>query len=425
MLRHFLRVGSAAALALAAGLSAPSRADDASDAVGLLDAQKQGLVQIDARGQGEDHVRVQIRNATDRRLRVVIPAGLVAAASAGQGGFQSMGLGTPTASNGSFGRFAGSGTGVRSVDPRGDGGIAIPAGQDVAVSLPSVCLNFGIPTPTPRDRFKLVDVEDYTPDPRARKALRSLATLGTSQKVAQAVAWHVFNGMTLPQLATRAGGRFNGHELTIAARFIQALDASGASELVEPAYFQQNRVFVRLSADGPLGKDAARLAEELQSHTLLGLPIRVVDETPSEEAGPSALLVNVALTATSTDSTRGKLQLAYRAPDGTWRPLGQPAFQADRTAAELDGESLTRSLDRAIAGAFVGTKVVRKGNGTSTLRIDNRLPFTIASAAVRTTREADGGVIELGGLGLGPARWTTAVIPAAAGVVQQVELNGL
>jgi hypothetical protein len=412
-------------------IAAPGRAGEpaASDAgsVRILDAQKAGLVQVEARGQGEDHVQVRIHNSTDRRLRVVLPAGLVAAAAASQG-FQSMGLGTPTRTAGSFGGGAGGGTGFRSVPADGgpsDAGIAVPAGKDVTVSLPSVCLNFGIPTPTPRDRFVLMDVDDYTPDARARKALRSLAALGTSQKVAQAVAWHVFNGMTLNQLARQLGQRFNPHELTVAARFIQALDVSGPSDLVEPAYFQQGRVFVRVRGEGSLGKDAVRLAQELDGQTLGGLPIRVVDETPDEQAGPSALLLNVTLASSSATATRGRVQAGYRALDGSWRPLGQAPCAVERPATELDGPGLAAALDTTLARNFVSAKVVRKGNGTTTVRLENRLPFTVASASLRTTKDADGGTVELPGLGLGPARSTVAIVPAAGGVVEHVEFNGL
>jgi hypothetical protein len=438
MLRRYLglaRAFSASALLALTSLQGISRADEpaeASGAVPILQAQRQGLLSVDLRGHGEDQVQVQLRNTSERRLNVVIPPGLVAAAgtSQGGGGFQSMGLGTPSRTPGSFGAFrgAGSGSGFQSVPVEGtdpDSTIAVPAGQTVTLNLPSVCLNFGIPTPTARDRFRLVEVEEYTSDPRARKALRSLATLGTSQKVAQAVAWHAFNGMSLEQMALQARKHLNPVELTVAARFVQALDASGPSELVEPAYFQQGRIFLRIHGEGALAKDAARLASELEAQDLLGLPIRVVTDLPGEEAGPSAILLNVGLTSSTAESTRGRIQVGYRALDGSWQPLGQPAFQASRAASELDGASLAAALDRSIALNFVSTRVVRKGNGTTTLRLDSRLPMTIASADLRTGKDQDAGSVHLGALGLGPGRSTQVVIPAANGVVERVVLNGL
>lgn len=423
------RAGSAAALVLVLTTS-HGRTEEpapAAESVRVLDAQKAGLVRLDLRGQGEDHVQLTVQNTTHRRLRVVIPAGLVASASASQG-FQSMGLGTPTRNAGSFGSFAGSGTGFRALAPEETAaleGLTVPPGREVTVDLPSVCLNYGVPTPTPRDRFVLMDVDDYTPDARARKALRSLATLGTSQKVAQAVAWHVFNGMTLPQLAQQLGKRFNGHELTLAARFVAALDSSGSSELVDPAYFQSGRVFVRIRGEGNLGKDSARLARELEGQAIGGLPVRVLDESSEEPVGPSVLMLNVSLASSTATATRGRLQVGCRSLDGGWMALGQAAYSAGQSAADLDGATLAAALDATLARSFVTTKVVRKANGTTTLRLENRLPFTIASASIRTSAEGTGDPIGLPGLGLGPARTALTVVPAAGGVVDHVELNGL
>ena len=71
--------------------------------------------------------------------------------------------------------------------------MTVPAGQKVDLDIPAVCLNFGLPTPTPRDKFRLMDVDDYSKDVRVRKALRCLATLGTSHGTAQAAMWRVCN----------------------------------------------------------------------------------------------------------------------------------------------------------------------------------------------------------------------------------------
>ena len=73
--------------------------------------------------------------------------------------------------------------------------VTVPVGQRVEIAIPAVCLNYGSPTPTPRDKFELMDVDDYSRDPRVRKALRSLATMGTSHGVAQAAMWHLCNGV--------------------------------------------------------------------------------------------------------------------------------------------------------------------------------------------------------------------------------------
>ena len=133
-----------------------------------------------------------LKNTSAKRLNVVLPPGLVASSAAGQagggGGFQSMGLGAVSNRPGSFGQFRPA-TAERARLPLGrrhgadepTTAVAVPAGQTVELTVPAVCLNFGVRTPNARDKFELVDVDDYTTDPRVRKALRSLATFGTSQ----------------------------------------------------------------------------------------------------------------------------------------------------------------------------------------------------------------------------------------------------
>ncbi len=54
--------------------------------------------------------------------------------------------------------------------------------------------------------FKLMDVDDYTKDPRVRTALRSLATYGTSHGVAQAVMWNVCNDLPFQTMLEQGSG---------------------------------------------------------------------------------------------------------------------------------------------------------------------------------------------------------------------------
>src|SRR5215831_15061612 len=91
--------------------SAPP-AEVATATVDLLQAGKAGDLTVTARGQGQDKVRMTIRNTTKRRLNVIVPPGLVAASKVGQagggggrGGLQSMGLGVAANRQGAFGDF--------------------------------------------------------------------------------------------------------------------------------------------------------------------------------------------------------------------------------------------------------------------------------------------------------------------------------
>jgi hypothetical protein len=397
----------------------------ATEAVSVLQASRDGLLQIDARGNGEDQVQVAVRNVAARPLRVIFPPGLVAAASVGQG-FQSMGLGTPTPTPGSFGSYRGGSEGFRAMPVRdtlaADSGLTLQPGQSTSIDLPSVCLNFGLPTPTPADSFTLMDVADYSRDPRAIKALRSLATLGTSQTVAQAVAWHVFNDMSFRQMATQGVKTFNPYEIALAARFVQALDGTSAAEVVEPGQIQANRLFVRLTAVGDAAARRDDFARAIETGVLLGLPVRLVDQAPGEEVGPSALLLDVNLTPNAEGAIAGTVAVRVRyGPNAGWTGLGSASFPA-----VAGPEALAASLDRAIAAEFVTARVERKAGASPALVLKNRLPFTLAAVTLRTGRDADSGTIQLDRLGVGPARSVrTSVTGTTTAVVDRVELNGL
>ncbi len=164
--------------------SAPP-AEVATETVDLLQARKAGDLTVAARGQGQDKVRMTLRNTTKRRLNVIVPPGLVAAskvAQAGAGGggrgMQSIGLGSVANREGAFGEFQADepAGGLRSIPTTGEPrsrSVAVPAGESVDLTIPGVCLNYGLPAPTGRDTLTVMDVDEYTTDPRIRKALRT------------------------------------------------------------------------------------------------------------------------------------------------------------------------------------------------------------------------------------------------------------
>jgi len=400
--------------------------------VKVLAAKQAGDLALEVRGQGQDRVRMVLRNTSSRRLNVVLPAGLVAASTTGQGGFQSMGLGTPTNEPGAFGAFrtAPSDPGFRSIAPVEDprsGSVTVPVGQTVEVAIPAVCLNFGMPTPTPRNKFELMDVDDYSKNPRVRKALRSLATLGTSHGVAQAAMWRVCNDVPFELITAHKSKVVNVHEAALAARFVAAIDASGDAELLDPSYLSESRVLISLQGEGPLGPEARRLEDAMDGLRLLGLPVRVVDSRSSEvpQAAAPALLVKVLLTTSSAGETKGRVFLDRAIVGGDWVPLGKTTFTEGSAASVLDATTLLKALDHAIAAAFVAVKPARHGEGSTTLKIDNHLPFTLANVVVKAGGSAGHPKVELKGLGVGPARSVLAPIQAPGGSVDHVELNGL
>ena len=431
-------LGSSLATAHSSRLDDPEKisppANVATDTVDLLKASKMGDLSVVARGQGQDRVRLTIRNTSSKRLNVVLPAGLVASAAAGQGqgrgrGLQSMGLGMFSNRPGSFGRFRGTGgdEGRQSVaidDSALNPSMTVPAGESLDVTVAAVCLNFGLPTPTPRDKFTLVDVADYSTDSRVRKSLRSLCLLGTSQGVAQAVMWRVCNDLTFEAMVSQAGKVINEHEIALAARFIEALDGSTGSDMVDARTLTEGRVFVQIQGEGALAKDAERLNKQVEKFPLLGLPVRVVDhaELPSMSA---ALFIKVVLTDGKTGETRGRIMVSYSSAADQWAPLGKARFQDTGSVDVLDGKAMSQIIDRAVGAAFVTVKPARRTVGSTTLKVDNHLPFTLATVAVKAGNSAGSPTVPFHGLGVGPARSALLPIQAATATIERVELNGL
>lgn len=407
--------------------------DPAPEPVHVLKAQRDGKIELVARGNGADRVRFEVRNTTDRRLKILLPPGLVAAATVGQaggGGFQSMGLGTPTTRAGSFGQYQPSPTleGFRSVaiEAPEPPGIVIPPGAKIDFQLPSVCLNYGVTTPTPRHVFQLMDVDEYTTDHRARRALRSLASLGTGQTVAQAVAWAVFNGLTLDDLLAQPVQRMNDHEVALAARILDALDRPGQTGLIDGATLQRSRLFVRVQGDPGTEKDAERLHESLAGARLLGLPVELVpDPNGDPRAGISSLFLRVRLQSTRPGLTVGKIFVRTRGVDG-WRAIGTAPLKLDRYAGDLQGDDFARDLDRAVAQTFVSARVAVRNPNSTVFQIHNRLPWTLATVVLQAGPNAENAApVELHDLGIAPMRTILAPVPAARAAIERVAVNGL
>ncbi|MGE3821467.1 MAG: hypothetical protein AB7I30_18815 [Isosphaeraceae bacterium] len=404
----------------------------ATETVSILDARKAGDLSVTVRGAGQRQVKMTLKNESDRRLQVVLPPGLVASSVAGQpgggGGFQSMGLGSVSNRPGSFGAFraasrpeSGAFQSV-GVAPNEANALVVPAGQSVELPITAVCLNYGVATPTPRDTFELVTVQDYTTDPRVRKALISLATYGSSHGVAQAAMWRVCNDVPFPVMARQAAKFMNSHEVALAARFVEVLDSSAGEELVDPAYLQDGRLFVRVIGDGALADDAARLAGEVDGLHMLGLPVRSGEE--ARVASP-AMRINVVLTGSDAGETRGRILLERADASGQWAPLGKTSFVETSTVSVLDGAGLARAVERAVASTYVNVKPSRKDVGLTTFRVENRLPFTIGKLIVRAGTSTGAPTVEVNGLGVAPARIGVFQVAAPTVLVEGIEFNGL
>jgi hypothetical protein len=448
LVRAGLAAGLAYSVILIGGMKAsaqtPARAESepssapagvTTENVDLLEGRNAGDLEVIARGSGQDKVRISIRNRSSHRLNVVIPPGLVAASAVGQPGgggrLQSMGLGAVSNREGAFGEFREtSGTGsLQSIGASNESlanHVAVPVGETVDLTIPGVCLNYGIPSPTPRNILRLVDVNEYSSNPRVRRALRSLATYGTSHGVAQAAMWNVCNDLPFEVMAEQIGKVMNAHEIALAARFVDAIDAANANELVDPASLSHSRVFVQVRAQGSLAAEAKRLASGLEGLYVLGLPITVSESQELPTAGAPALFLSVVLTDAKLGETRGVVVASACSQGQAWSPLGKTAFRENSSVSVLDGAALSKVVDRAVASAFVTVKPARRTLGSTTLRVENRLPFTISNLVVKAGSSSGSPSVPFSGVGVGPARSALLPLQAAnASIVEHVDLNGL
>lgn len=89
-------------------------------------------------------------------------------------------------------------------------GLTVMPGKMRSIRVPTVCLEHGKPEPSQRVTYKLVALESHSKDPKLAMVLEALGRGEIPQKVAQAAAWHLANGLTWERLAAEkidhAGG---------------------------------------------------------------------------------------------------------------------------------------------------------------------------------------------------------------------------
>jgi hypothetical protein len=238
--------------------------------------------------------------------------------------------------------------------------------------------------------------------------------------------WNVCNDLAFEMMAEQTGKVMNVHEISLAARFVEAIDAPGALDLVDPATLSQSRVFVQVKGQGTLGADAKRLSSGLEGLHVLGLPLQVVESQELPTVAAPALLLSIVLTDAKVGETRGAIVVNSCASGEAWLPLGKVSFRDNSSVSVLDGAALIKVVDRAVSSAFVTVKPARRTAGSTTLKVENRLPFTVSNLVVRAGSSSGSPSVPFVGVGVGPARSALLPIQAAnASLVEHVELNGL
>jgi len=177
--------------------------------------------------------------------------------------------------------------------------------------------------------------------------------------------------------------------------------------------------------EGSLAREARRVSDQMEKQRLLGLPVRVLDSGELPAASAPAMFIKVVLTDTKIGETRGRLLVSYCSQPDQWTSMGKVTFQENSSLAVLDGPSLCKALDRTLASAFVSVRPAKRSVGSTTLKIENHLPFTLAAIALKAGGSAGAPTVPVPAIGVGPKRTALVPIQAASATIESVELNGL
>jgi hypothetical protein len=224
------------AFVICALLPSVSRAQQ-SAMISVFDAIDNGQLDVRVVAKHANQLTIMLHNTTEQPLVVKLPSVFAAVPvlpeqqrlSAASTQPQSLGIGysSPT---------------IRKVAPPGNGQLwgavnsggvlQVGPGRVVRRTLRSVCLEYGSPEPTPKDKYKLARIEDVESNKYVSRLLGYLRA--DSHRVIQLAAWHLNNKMTWQQLSTirippmpgRPGGVFRQQELQTAYRLVEFLTES-------------------------------------------------------------------------------------------------------------------------------------------------------------------------------------------------------
>jgi hypothetical protein len=126
----------------------------------------------------------------------------------------------------------------------GGGAFSIPPERTRTLRVVTVCLEHGKPEPSTRYPYKLAELSAFSSDPHLAVVMDALGRGEISQKVAQAAAWHIANGLSWERLAAEkidhAGGVpdepfFSPAELVAAHHVVDAASRVKRANTAAPA----------------------------------------------------------------------------------------------------------------------------------------------------------------------------------------------
>jgi hypothetical protein len=216
--------------------------DESAKIVELFDGMDSGQLQVRVSPKSPQESYVFVKNTTDEPLTVALPKAAVGVHILpqffnGQGNNpfnnfgnqnqnQNQGLNNQFGGGGQQGRSQnvggqfqpfnnnqqglfnnqnnGNGNGNLNQFQNGNGFFSIPPEKTVQLKMRTVCLDYGLPDPTPGMKYELRRVETEISNPALVKLLEGF-TVRVDQDAMQAAAWHLSNNLSWGQISGLAG----------------------------------------------------------------------------------------------------------------------------------------------------------------------------------------------------------------------------
>ncbi|MFZ4733229.1 MAG: hypothetical protein ACOYK7_11885 [Pirellulales bacterium] len=189
----------------------------AEDAGTVLEAEAGGLVKVSYIPNDSRSAQIIVQNLSNKPLSLRLPnafVGVPVLAQMGMGGMGGGGMGGGGGGFGGGGMQTSGGGGFGNQGMNGGGGMggmgggmapggafSIPPEKTKVIRVNTVCLEYGKHEPVSRVPYRMQALESFSTDPRLAQVLGTLGRGEIAQKVAQAAAWHLANGLSWEQLA--------------------------------------------------------------------------------------------------------------------------------------------------------------------------------------------------------------------------------
>ncbi|MFN7731857.1 MAG: hypothetical protein ACK5OB_08140 [Pirellula sp.] len=207
--------------------------------VEMFEAMDQGILAVEYIGKNSTEANLIFRNKGDEALEIVLPetfgalpvvtqgmgmgmggGGMGGMGGGGMGGMGGGGMGGGGMGGGGQGMGGGMGGGGMGgggmggmgggMGGMGGGGMGMGGGmmrveadRPRKLTVATLCLEHGKPDPNPRMKYRVVRLSEVNPNPEIAELCKAVAAGQVPQNTAQAAAWHIANGLSWEELASK------------------------------------------------------------------------------------------------------------------------------------------------------------------------------------------------------------------------------